>query len=111
MPIKKSNKKSTKKNSSNVVKKLNNKENKYKIDKMLELPGLQSILISKNDEIIFEYGDKTYNHGYLASARKSVLAILYGMYPININKTLKELNIDDKLGLSDIEKQQQLKIL
>ena len=71
---------------------------------ILELDGLQSIIISKSNNTIYEYGNIKYNHGYIASCRKSILAILYGMYPINLDKTLKELNIDDKLGLSDLEK-------
>jgi len=74
------------------------------MNSLLELEGFQSIIISQDNNIIFEYGDIKYNHGKLASCRKSILAILYGIYDININKTLKELNIDDKLGLSDIEK-------
>ncbi len=101
-------------------KKMKNKKNKkinYNIrsnismDSIFELEGFQSIIISKDNEIIFEYGNIKYNYGYLASCRKSILAILYGMYPININKTLEELNIDDKLELSDIEKTATIKDL
>jgi hypothetical protein len=100
-------------------KKLKNKKNKNKntlmnnisMDSIFDYEGFQSIIISKDNEIIFEYGNTKYNHGYLASCRKSILAILYGMYPINLNKTLEELNINDKLGLSDIEKTATIKDL
>ena len=78
---------------------------------ILELPGLQSIIIAKDNKIIYEYGDIKYNRGYLASCRKSVIAILYGMYPIDLNKTLKELNIDDKQELTEIEKTATIKHL
>jgi hypothetical protein len=78
---------------------------------IFDLEGFQSIIISKDNKIIFEYGNTKYDHGYLASCRKSILAILYGMYPINLNKTLEELNINDKLGLSEIEKTATIKNL
>jgi hypothetical protein len=95
-----------KKMKNRTVKRTNNNNNKVinKMDSLFELPGFQSIIIAKDNEIIFEYGNTKYNRGYLASCRKSILAILYGMYIININKTLGELGIDDKLGLSEIEK-------
>ena len=92
------------------LKKKFNNNNKYN-NKLMDIEGLQSIIVSKDDNIIFQYGDITYNKGYLASCRKSILAILYGMYPINLNKTLEELNIDDKLGLSKTEKSATIKDL
>ena len=91
-----------------------------KIESMQELPdlrssilelGLQSIIIAKDNKIIFDYGDIKYNRGYLASCRKSVMAILYGMYPINLDKTLNELNINDKQELTEIEKTATIKHL
>ena len=102
------------------LKNLKNKKNKKNIniqmnnismDSIFDLEGIQSIIISKDNETIFEYGNTKYNCGYLASCRKSILAILYGLYPININKTLEQLEIDDKLGLSDIEKTATIKDL
>jgi hypothetical protein len=68
------------------------------------IKGLQTIIISKDNKILFEYGNTNYYKHEISSCRKSVIAILYGMYPINLDKTLKELNIDDKQGLSEIEK-------
>ena len=71
---------------------------------LLDLPGFQSVIVWQDGKNIFEYGDISYNKGYLASCRKSILAILYGLYPIDLDKTLGELGIDDKLGLSELEK-------
>ena len=90
---------------------INNSKNKLLINDLMDLEGFQSIIVSKDDNIIFQYGDITYNKGYLASCRKSILAILYGMYPINLNKTLKELDIDDKIKLSKTEKSATIKDL
>jgi CubicO group peptidase (beta-lactamase class C family) len=58
--------------------------------------------------VIFEYGDVA-RISYLASVRKSVLAILYGNYvasgQINLDETLEQLKIDDIGGLLPIERQ------
>lgn len=58
--------------------------------------------------VLFEYGDVT-TVSYLASVRKSVLAMLFGNYvasgKVRLNKTLAEMNIDDIGGLTDAEKQ------
>jgi CubicO group peptidase (beta-lactamase class C family) len=58
--------------------------------------------------VLFDYGDPT-SVSYLASVRKSVLAMLYGNYvasgKIDLNKTLADLGIDDVGGLTDQEKQ------
>ena len=81
------------------------------MDSIFDLEGFQSIIIAKDNKIIFEYGDIKYNHGYIASCRKSILAILYALYSININKTLKELDIDDKLELTETEKTATIKDL
>ena len=57
---------------------------------------------------LYEFGDLT-TVSYLASVRKSVLAMLYGNYVANgtikLNKTLEELKLDDVGGLLPIEKQ------
>jgi CubicO group peptidase (beta-lactamase class C family) len=56
---------------------------------------------------LYEYGDLT-TVSYLASVRKSVLAMLYGKYvangTINLDKTLTDLKLDDVGGLLPIEK-------
>lgn len=57
---------------------------------------------------LFEYGDLTHQ-SYLASVRKSVLAILYGKYvengKIQLDKTLGELEFTDVGGLSPREQE------
>ena len=60
-------------------------------------------IIIQNDQRIFEYGNTT-TSTLIASARKSILAILYGMYPIDLSKTLLELKITDVDDLLPIEK-------
>jgi CubicO group peptidase (beta-lactamase class C family) len=58
--------------------------------------------------VVYEYGDQT-TVSYLASVRKSVLAMLYGNYvasgKIRLDRTLADLKIDDHGGLLPIEKQ------
>lgn len=57
---------------------------------------------------LMEYGDLTLV-SYLASVRKSVLSMLYGIHVdrgvIDLNETLAQLGIDDIGGLTDAEKQ------
>jgi CubicO group peptidase (beta-lactamase class C family) len=61
-----------------------------------------------NGRVLVEYGDVT-TVSYIASVRKSVLSMLYGIYVergvIDLEKTLLQLGIDDIGGLLDIEKQ------
>lgn len=58
--------------------------------------------------VMYEYGDVTVV-SYLASVRKSVLAMLFGTYvasgKIRLDRTLADLKIDDIGGLSDKEKE------
>src|SRR5690606_13818026 len=58
--------------------------------------------------VLFEYGDVE-TVSYVASVRKSILSMLYGIYVergvIDLNRTLAELGIDDIGGLTDQEKQ------
>jgi CubicO group peptidase (beta-lactamase class C family) len=58
--------------------------------------------------ILTEYGDIR-AISYLASVRKSVLSMLYGIYVdrrvIDLDETLAEIGIDDIGGLTDAEKQ------
>ncbi len=67
-----------------------------------------SLLIITRGKIVYSYGDIGHV-SYLASARKSVLSILYGKYvangTIDLNKTVGELGIDEGgEGLLPIEK-------
>ena len=58
--------------------------------------------------VLFEYGDVT-TVSYLASVRKSVLAMLFGNYvasgKIRLDKSLADLKIDDHQGLTASEKE------
>lgn len=66
------------------------------------------LLIIKNGKIVLEYGD-TEEISYLASARKSILSMMYGKYvedgTIDLNTTLEELGTDDINPLNKKEKQ------
>lgn len=72
-----------------------------------KLKRARSIIILENDKIIFEYGptDKIMN---VASIRKSIMSILYGVAVdkglIDISKTLSELEIDEVTLLTQEEK-------
>jgi CubicO group peptidase (beta-lactamase class C family) len=61
-----------------------------------------AMMVSVGGRVLFEYGDLTHL-SYLASVRKSVLAILYGKYVENgtipLSKTLGELEFTDVGGL------------
>jgi CubicO group peptidase (beta-lactamase class C family) len=66
-----------------------------------------SIMAVAGGRVVYEYGDVT-RVSYLASVRKSILAMLYGNYvksgAIRLDKTLAELKIDDNQPLSALEK-------
>ncbi len=66
------------------------------------------LLVVHKGRVIFEFGDVV-GLSYLASVRKSVLAMLYGKYvengSIDLERTLEDLGVDDVGGLLDIEKQ------
>lgn len=61
-----------------------------------------SMMISVGGKSLFEYGDMTHL-SYLASVRKSLLAILYGKYVENgtipLGRTLREIGLTDVGGL------------
>ena len=62
-----------------------------------------SCMVLHNSRTIFEYGDIK-KPKIVASVRKSILAILYGMYDVDLHKTLEELKIDDVNKLTSMEK-------
>lgn len=82
----------------------------YIIDSM-RTTGLSVIV---NGEQIFEFGNLK-RVSYIASCRKSILAMMYGKYvengTIDLNKTMSELGIDDVNGLLPIEKEATIKDL
>src|SRR5215510_1245310 len=57
-----------------------------------------AMLVSVHGKVIFDYGDLT-RVSKVASVRKSVLSMLYGKYvmdgTIDLNKTVKQLGLDD----------------
>ncbi len=68
----------------------------------LESIDTTSMMVSVGGKSLFEYGDIAHL-SYLASVRKSVLAILYGKYVENgtivLGKTLREIGLTDVDGL------------
>lgn len=65
-------------------------------------------MIIQRGKVVFQFGDVVEN-SYIASCRKSVLAMIYGAHirsgEINLNKTVKELGLDDVGGLLAVEKE------
>ncbi|MBN1651472.1 MAG: serine hydrolase [Bacteroidales bacterium] len=74
---------------------------------LIDSTHITGLLIIQQGKIVFEYGDIEEN-SYIASCRKSVLALLYGKYvengTIKLDKTLGELSINDVSELLPIEK-------
>jgi len=72
--------------------------------KTLNTTGLMVIYRGK---VLFEYGDIK-KVSYIASVRKSVLAMIYGIYvnngTIDLSKNLEQLGMDDIGGLLPVEK-------
>ena len=66
-----------------------------------------SLMVVAGGKIAFKYGDVT-EVSYLASARKSILSMLFGSYvesgAIDLERTIGDLGIDDVGGLLPIEK-------
>ena len=65
------------------------------------------MLVLENGKKVFEYGDVS-QISYIASCRKSVLAMLYGKYvdngTIDLQQTIGDIGIDEDDGLLPIEK-------
>ena len=70
--------------------------------------GVTACMIIRNEKVIFSFGDVQEN-SLIASCRKSVLSILYGKHvksgEINLDRSLKDLGVDDIGGLLSIEKE------
>lgn len=77
--------------------------NRYIIDST----NITGLVIVHKGQIVYEYGDIQEN-SYIASCRKSILAILFGKYVesgvIKLDKTLGDLNINDVSELLPVEK-------
>ncbi len=76
------------------------------LDAFVRTLDTAGLMVVKNGRVIYEYGD-VQRLSYLASARKSVLSMLYGPYvasgSIRLEATLKELGMSDIGGLLPIE--------
>ncbi len=78
------------------------------VQEQLESMSSSAMMIVTGGKVAFEYGDLT-EVSYLASVRKSILAILYGIEvergTIDLDRTLAEMEIDDVQGLTPEERQ------
>lgn len=79
-----------------------------KVDEQLATLGSTGLLAVHGGRAFFEYGDVEVL-SYLASVRKSILSMLYGIYVdrgvVDLDLTLADLGIDDHQGLTDAEKE------
>jgi CubicO group peptidase (beta-lactamase class C family) len=75
---------------------------------IIDSTSLTGMMIVHKGKVVFEYGVIAEN-SYIASCRKSILAMLYGHYvmsgEIDLHKSLKEMKIDDVGGLLPVEKE------
>jgi CubicO group peptidase (beta-lactamase class C family) len=72
------------------------------------------LLAVAGGRVVFEYGDVD-TVSYVASARKSILSMLYGIHvqrgEIDLDATLAQLGIDDHGGLTDAERRARVRDL
>ena len=80
---------------------------------LVTLPTTAFMVVTKG-RVAYSYGDNA-QVCYLASARKSILSMLYGKYvengTINLDRTMGELGIDEPDGLLPIEKSAKIRDL
>ena len=73
-----------------------------------------SLLVVKQGRVVYRYGDAS-QVSYLASARKSVLSMLYGKYvangTINLERTIGDVGIEEPGRLLAIEKRATIRSL
>jgi len=76
------------------------------VDAFVHTLDTTGLMVVRHGRVIYEYGDVT-RLSYLASARKSVLSMLYGRYvaagKIRLDATLADLDMSDVGGLLPIE--------
>lgn len=76
-------------------------------DYLVSSTHITGFVIAYKGRIVFQYGDISEN-SYIASCRKSVLAVLYGKYvksgKIHLDKSLADMDMDDVGGLLPVEK-------
>lgn len=72
------------------------------------------VVVVDRGRVVFEFGD-TQELSYLASVRKSILAMLYGDHvldgTIDLQATLLDLNLDDIGGLLEVERHARIQDL
>ncbi len=85
-----------------------------KVREKLSTMSTTGMMAVVGGRVVFQYGD-VQRVSYLASVRKSVLSMLYGIYQergkINLDLTLEQLGIDDIGGLTREEKQARVRDL
>lgn len=78
-----------------------------RVSSFTESFSTDAIVAVVDGKVLWEYGDTT-QLSYVASVRKSILAMLYGNYvddgTIDLDLTLADLGIDDVQGLLPVEK-------
>lgn len=78
------------------------------VERRLAEMASSAMMVVTGGRIAYDYGDIT-EVSYLASVRKSLLAMLYGIYQergaINLDMTLEAMGIDDVQGLLPVERQ------
>ncbi len=85
-----------------------------KLDRYVVAQSTHSMRVTVGGQVLYTYGpqDET---SYIASARKSVLAMLYGPFvadgSIDLDATLEDIGFDDIGGLLPIEKQATIRDL
>lgn len=76
--------------------------------KYLKKYNTTSMVVLQNGKVLYEYGNSS-KINYLASCRKSILAMLYGKHvengTIDLQETIGEMGIDEDDGLLPVEKQ------
>ena len=81
---------------------------------IIDSTHITGLMIVHKGQVVLEYGDLAEN-SYIASCRKSVLAILYGKYiengTIDLDKSLGELNIEDHTPFLETEQSATVKDL
>jgi CubicO group peptidase (beta-lactamase class C family) len=86
----------------------------HAVERMLYPLPTTSLLVVKAGRVVYHYGDSSHV-SYLASARKSVLSMLYGKYvangTINLDRTVGDLGIEEAGGLLPIEKRATIRHL
>jgi len=90
------------------------KEEISSLEEYLKSQNTQSLHVSVDGYEVYTYGDVA-EIGYIASIRKSLLAMMYGKYvkdgTISLSASLEALNMDDVGGLLPIEKKATIKDL